>query len=400
LEILNHDDSVDLIIQLWDEDVSDDDIVDISKNGTDCDLTYYITTDTWDGDTTSSISSGNDDGSTSIDEDDATIEFIIFDNKKSDISIEEKKLLANKFAPILYFEDDEEFFPIEINAILEHSNLKSVENNSIVDPMPITIDSLFLHSDYKPKNPRYFIDIHDGDSVNKIKDTYEIIKDDYNSTIYANVFKLSNEIIIQYWFFFIFNNGKYNDHEGDWEMIQIILDSNETPSFSGYSQHYTGRARHWSKTIKEDSQPVVYIAEGSHASYFDNGNAGYHSLEIEGCGLTGEESTGDTIKYLPSKDYSVVLLSDQKWLHFDGYWGKKTDSDSTSGPQGPYYRHCGCDIYMWTTPMEWFNHLPEDNIGDKIPNIKPNAIASSNITFGNAPLSVSFVGSGSDSWSV
>ena len=399
LNILDNDNSVDITIELWDDDISDDDLLDISGNGTDCDLTYYISTNKWDGDTNNNVSSGNDDGSTSIDEDDGTIEFLISnDEKTNELSIEKKSILANKFTPILYFKENEEFFPIEINFMLQYSDLKNVNNDTIVDLMPISIDSLFKFSNNKLKNPSYYIDFHEGDSVNEIQNIYDQNKDKYNSTIYANVFKTSNEnVIIQYWFFYIFNDGKHNDHEGDWEIIQIILDENEIPIFTGYSQHYTGRARHWSKTIREGTHPIIYIAQDSHASYFDNGNDGYHSPEVDNCGLTGDESTGNSIKYYPQKDYSLELLNNQEWLHFNGYWGEKTDSEFTTGSQGPYYRHCGCNIYMWTNPMDWSNHLPEDNIGDKSPNQSPIASINANLSAGIAPLEISFKGIGKDS---
>lgn len=53
---------------------------------------------------------------------------------------------------------------------------------------------------------------------------YHSVKNNYPNTIYAHFFKENSEIIVQYWFFYPFNDF-LNNHEGDWEHINVVIDS-------------------------------------------------------------------------------------------------------------------------------------------------------------------------------
>jgi hypothetical protein len=63
-----------------DKDLLFDDEVDVSGIGNALDVDYSFVTHTWTGDDSDGVSSGNDDGSTTWDEDDVTIWYRIFDN--------------------------------------------------------------------------------------------------------------------------------------------------------------------------------------------------------------------------------------------------------------------------------------------------------------------------------
>ena len=111
-------------------------------------------------------------------------------------------------------------------------------------------------------------------------------------------------IVVQYWFFYVYNNWRSgffgaNDHEGDWELISIYLSERDdlppladelhenrhdlsrlveryTPEWVAYAAHdYFGDdlRRRWDdpEVEKIDGHPVVYVAAGSHASYFRRG---------------------------------------------------------------------------------------------------------------------------------
>src|SRR5262249_6255928 len=79
-------------------------------------------------------------------------------------------------------------------------------------------------------------------------------------------------IVLQYWFFYLYNDAP-NKHEGDWEMVSYKLDpSGDTPVpvSAGYSSHENGYQRTWPNVGKtQKGRPIVYIARGSHASYFE-----------------------------------------------------------------------------------------------------------------------------------
>lgn len=44
--------------------------------------------------------------------------------------------------------------------------------------------------------------------------------------------------------FYVFNPGEHNQHEGDWEMVQIEIPI-AGDKWVGYSQHYSGQRALW-----------------------------------------------------------------------------------------------------------------------------------------------------------
>jgi hypothetical protein len=146
------------------------------------------------------------------------------------------------------------------------------------------------------------------------------------------------DLWLQYWFFYFYNDYnlignflKAGLHEGDWEMIQIRL-KGETPDLAIYAQHTEAESRAWSQVdiVPGTQRPLVYVARGSHASYFE----------------PGRHWTGHWFDYAdgkrksPDLSLNVVVESDEdwRWIRWPGFWGdtKKggspLDSDSPRGP--------------------------------------------------------------------
>jgi hypothetical protein len=109
---------------------------------------------------------------------------------------------------------------------------------------------------------------------------------------YGRVLHESGWVVLQYWFFYLFNNWRSayfgaNDHEADWEMCCLYLsqaeDGDLQPEWVAYASHdYAGDdlRRHWldPEVQKVGEHPVIYVGAGSHASYFQ---AGEYLTEIE-----------------------------------------------------------------------------------------------------------------------
>ena len=100
---------------------------------------------------------------------------------------------------------------------------------------------------------------------------------------YGRVFRDAGWTVLQYWFFYAFNDWRSafhgaNDHEADWEQITLFLSSEDEgeaiPRWAAYAQHdYHGEAlrRRWDDAEQLqviDGHPVVFAGAGSHASYF------------------------------------------------------------------------------------------------------------------------------------
>ncbi|MBN2599247.1 MAG: hypothetical protein JXA75_01800, partial [Candidatus Thermoplasmatota archaeon] len=176
----------------------------------------------------------------------------------------------------------------------------------------------------------------------------------FGYTVYAQVDTTNN--VIQYWFFYAFNSGDLNRHEGDWEMIQVVLSGGQ-PSEVMFSQHNSGQKAQWSQVDKEGEHVKVYVARGSHANYIKpySGKVGLAS-----------DTVGDNGKILRPTEYTIEILGTQDWLSFGGRWGWAGADQSSSaeaailgeaGPQGPKFRE---DSTMWQ-PLTWSSGLQPAN---------------------------------------
>ncbi len=163
--------------------------------------------------------------------------------------------LVHKFSPILYFSQEENFFPVSIDYFLQSSELKqfSLPNPRIIDSNP-TIETISNITDSS-----YYLD-HKLNGFQKISADYKTKKPRY--TVYYSIKKDSGKIIIQYWFFYAYNKGKSNEHEGDLEFIQIILNSDQQPVLSAYSQHLLGESLEWSGLDKEQGLETDKVSCG------------------------------------------------------------------------------------------------------------------------------------------
>ena len=259
--------------------------------------------------------------------------------------------LAEQYAPILYFVNDETFYPVNISYALENSYLFEIGNSTPLSIAP-TIELLSQNT-----SDQYYLDNQRGTVAvddNGIENDYQNHIMSLGYTVYTHVDTQSN--VIQYWFFYAFNAGDLNRHEGDWEMIQVVL-SNGQPSEVMFSQHYSGQKATWSQVEKEGDHVKVYVAKGSHANYIKSfsGKAGLAS-----------DTVADNGKILRPTEYTIDLLEDQPWLSFPGRWGWVGADQSTvaeamilgeAGPNGPKYREDGT---MWQ-PLVWAAELQPAN---------------------------------------
>ena len=355
--------TVDLQIQVWDDDapatnppeigypngIDDwgwpDDIGDISRrtgggdesnqDGSTLHLTYNLMTGQWSGDdcnipgswdSSPGYSSGEEDGYAG-DQSDCTITFSI--ETVYDLTTATKLYLAQKHSPVMYFDTAEECYPIEVRAMLDQSNLMKNDRVTVFDTAPIAEQSLTTYR------------------TDSYVDQLSTSQVGYANQVYAHVFVSDEDtIVIQYWFFYVYNGHSINNHEGDWEMIQLLFYSysydsyldgdleTQIPEYAGYSQHYGGERKAWSDVQKDGTHPKVYVDLGGHASYY----SGSQSVE---------------------RTYPIALLSPNPILNYYGKWG-----ESDWSVPGPVYRcskllyGLGNPIaYMWHEPKYWWDSM-------------------------------------------
>jgi hypothetical protein len=249
-----------------------------------------------------------------------------------------------------------------------------------------------------------------GDSMTAAAITFnKMLSEKRSFKYYGRVINQSGWIILQYWYFYPFNDwrsGYYgaNDHEADWEMVNVYCyqdSENEVhPAWVGYACHnYSGDdlRRNWQdpELEKVGSHPVVYVGGGSHASYFQRGEyltelslpflKPFRNIFLRIDNLFGQlfkenrttkrsEVEKPQFFTIPFVDYALgdglaighgcdetwafpgVIEPPPEWvMNFRGLWGYYAQ-DPLSGedaPAGPRYNRDGTVRHAWFDPLGW-----------------------------------------------
>ena len=221
---------------------------------------------------------------------------------------------------------------------------------------------------------------------------------------YGRVVRNQYYTILQYWFFYAYNDYRShfqggNDHEADWEFVSVFLDEGvpgePTVAWAAYATHALQGAdlrRRWDDPEVErvGEHPVVYVGAGSHASYFAGGEyvirmelpllakAGAVVAAIRSVWQTvlrqgGAQSArtggelniafvdyarGDGLRIGPEGDleWDARLLEEQPALvHYSGLWGRYIDDPirSEDAPAGPRFNQDGTVRKVWLDPAGW-----------------------------------------------
>lgn len=186
-----------------------------------------------------------------------------------------------------------------------------------------------------------------------------------------------DDLAIQYWFCFYYDDWA-NQHEGDWEGISIFLrrvGDDYASVGASYYAHETGLRRRWGDIERiDDHHPLVYVAAGSHASYFQYIDVGYmttiqnYILPIVGLklniGLKSShfdivpscqvfEPIQPRVETLPDPigpdDKTAPAWKSEHWLAYPGKWGVNVLGRlGFGGPRGPR-----CKGLKWCNPFVW-----------------------------------------------
>ena len=154
---------------------------------------------------------------------------------------------------------------------------------------------------------------------------------------------------LQYWLYYpgqdqdrgIVRTGR---HEGDWEMVQVRLDSGGRPVAVVYAQHEGAEHCGWREVERRGGHPVVYAARGSHASYLRAGTRDRLWPD------PNDEANGQGRVVHPR--LVRVSADSPAWMRWPGRWGGARarwwipgEQDSPRGPALQYAR--------WGDPDAW-----------------------------------------------
>ncbi|MGD0612989.1 MAG: hypothetical protein ABSB41_15940 [Anaerolineales bacterium] len=228
-------------------------------------------------------------------------------------------------------------------------------------------------------------------------DYNETFKEDPKFVYYGRVANQNGWTVLQYWFFSSFDSWRsgfhgVNDHEADWEMINIYLyeDSGRlVPEWLGYASHdFKGDdlRRRWDdrgQVDLEDGHPVVYAGAGSHSSYYRRGEFqaevslpmpswvsealhAWNKFWTESLGQQAgnlfripfiDYARGDGLAVGPGKSHawSPVLIDESThWVsRFRGLWGlfARDPISGENAPAGPMYNRDGSPRGTWYDPL-------------------------------------------------
>jgi hypothetical protein len=253
------------------------------------------------------------------------------------LTSEERSAMEEMYSPVLSFSTGERTFPVNVEYFIANSRLVGgPRGGSIEHPGPEDLGGPGLAGSYLDDTGGTR---GDGGAIVK----YERDRGDLTNTVYVRTVEKGGSIVIQYWLFYVFNQGTYNSHEGDWELVQAIIDSStKAPTSLTLSQHHTGARTAWAGMAVKDmvgSHPVVLVAAGSHANYLSSDPRRSPGDRTDGHGMV-----------LGPPDYRLVSIGPEggvpypPWLLFPGSWGETAamgDLLGTGGPPGPMYRENG-----------------------------------------------------------
>lgn len=276
----------------------------------------------------------------------------------------DKALLRH--VPVLKFDSDEEFFPVRVQAITSNvgNQLQRANGATLAERASgrrgLTIG--YLRGTNKVVYPNGDTILESDQLDERGSDPDDIEKDarqfqsspKYRDRIYGRVVRNPNGggAWLQYWFFYYYNDFprvNSGDHEGDFEMIQVKVSADGEPLAAVYAQHNKSSKCGWNYVQRRGSRPVVFVARGSHASYFRSG-------------LHGQDLDNDGERERPVRGLIRIGNNSPQWLNWPGYWGASKASlpvIESDSPRGPKYQG-----QKWRDPEAFYEDSELDRACD------------------------------------
>lgn len=301
------------------------------------------------------------------------------DNDNDGLSDNFENCLATKHAPVLYLPLDLDWtLPTNVEWYLKRVTMRFNHDNScsdcsIVETFPDDLSSAFAtliseHHNVKNfwcqhKEPVIYSDITKPDHWRdkhhfflqvKNDDDHKGSSDPSDWKVYVHSYPTMQGVDIEYWYFFAYNDniGTFN-HEGDWEHITVRLDSNLAVFKVLYYAHGDPDEKNANEVEWLDGKigehPLIWIADGSHASYYRDGsecNSNWQEGSDKSCQTKDEYRwftwSGGRSDLAGYQGFGIVQvgetmypLNGQTWIKYSGRWGEVGETGDTSGPPGP-----------------------------------------------------------------
>lgn len=250
---------------------------------------------------------------------------------QTEVTGDEARELAQRFAPMLRYDSRELFVPISRSAYVSRTVLRKQKGSLAPETIAEAVEERLLPEALDAdclKNCLLFLDVRGVEPTppRSSEKAYDAIENKLLSgrrpTVYYHVTRYddTDHYAVQFWFLYFFNY-RLNEHESDWEQITVHLDENRRPLDVYYSAHEGGNTRVFAKVeVARGEHPVVYPALGSHANYFGPGT---HEVEIVCKRVLG------SIKHCFRAGNLVADVSDDRGLRLEA---DDYDLDELTGP--------------------------------------------------------------------
>lgn len=286
-----------------------------------------------------------------------------------------ERLLAMKVRPRLLFDSQEHWRPLEVERFVSEQFPDREGHKACWDQPAGRCEPVGGLSQLRPGGaaPDY-LDIHgeeengvDFSSPNRFCHTSSPPARDCNAgaqtAIYYRRTTHEGRWYWDYWWFFRYNDyaGSFNhcnpifcgDHEGDWEGVTVVTTPSLTPEITEviYAAHKNRILVEGTEAPLEGGHPLVFVAEGTHASYPYRCSAGcrqYAAVEPfgrlsedphDGAVSWGGNEDGDCVKYrcvrpLPEvgQPSDLALPRAGRWAGWPGQWGRTCHEGCESFP--------------------------------------------------------------------
>ena len=247
--------------------------------------------------------------------------------------------LLRRFTPRLRYDSNEQYFADSPAQWTDCPGnvLRATGGKPIAEPPELTLDYL---GSYEAKASDFI-----ANPTRDYRGQYvelRIARPDLKNRVYGRAVEDNERLWLQYWLWYFYNDYSLalgaGLHEGDWEMVQLRMHGDE-PDVAVYAQHTHAEKRPWRDVEREDGRPIVYVARGSHASYF---KAGYHTTEAW-------YDLADGKRTAPELALEILDGEGPGWARWPGRWGDtqpRVPGLHQPSPTGPGAKE------QWTTP-DW-----------------------------------------------
>ena len=178
--------------------------------------------------------------------------------------------LLSAYQPVLVFHPAELFRPTKVQSFVADSQLEQFTGTSTaqlpLDSFWRVVDADPEPGELPPAQPGAFYRLNqsscEADAPLAGRDCYAAAWNDGSggAAVYGRVVRTETRVVLQYWLFYYDNplllsptpfGTFWQSHEGDWELVNVVLDSDEQPLEAAYSQHCGGQRLSWANVFAQ-----------------------------------------------------------------------------------------------------------------------------------------------------